>query len=197
MKTLTDIFNDYKVIVYPHQENYYAWFRQADNLSSAIKKAFLSEDKQGKVHKHQSLVGRKRLAKAAEIALARFETLSENNFDNFNTIHQFVKSVGNQVKGFGHLAAYDIALRIAKYQGCDIKEVHLHAGVTVGARAMGFDVKDGEVMSVAQFPVPFNQLSGDHLENLLCIYKNVLANASDKMGKNCVHQSVLNNDFCG
>ncbi len=136
------------------------------------------------------------MAKAAEIALARFETLSENNFDNFNTIHQFVKSVGNQVKGFGHLAAYDIALRIAKYQGCDIKEVHFHAGVTVGARAMGFDVKDGEVMSVEQFPAPFNQLSGDHLENLLCIYKNFLANASAKMGKNCLHQQVKNNYFC-
>jgi hypothetical protein len=51
---------------------------------------------------------------------------------------------------------------------------------------MGLDVKDGETMTVDQFPAPFNQLSGDHLENLLCIYKNVLSNASAKAGKTCV-----------
>jgi len=186
MKTLTAIFNDYKVNVYPHQENYYAWFRKADNLRSAIKKAFLSEDERGKVHGHQALVGRERLAKAAEIALERFDALCVCNFDNFDTIHKFVESVGNEVKGFGRLAAYDIALRIAKYKGCNIEEVHFHAGVTVGARAMGLDVKDGETMTVDQFPAPFNQLSGDHLENLLCIYKDVLSNASAKAGKTCV-----------
>jgi hypothetical protein len=51
---------------------------------------------------------------------------------------------------------------------------------------MGLDVKDGETMTVDQFPAPFNQLSGDHLENLLCIYKDVLSNASAKAGKTCV-----------
>ena len=186
MKTYSDIFNDYHVNVSPDQERYYTWFRESDSLKSAIKKAFLSEDQRGKVHGHQARVGRKRLAKAAEIALERFNALSESYFDNFNKIHQFVQSVGAEVPGFGSLAAYDVSLRIAKYKRCDILDVHLHAGVTQGARAMGFDVKDGETLRVDQFPEPFNKLSADHLENLLCIYKDVLANASAKAGRLCV-----------
>jgi hypothetical protein len=186
MKTYTDIFNHYRVNGYPYQESYYNWFRQSDSLKSAIEKAFLSKDEQGKVYRHQARVGRKRLAKAAGIALERFNALSESYFDNFDKIHQFVQYVGAEVPGFGSLAAYDVTLRIAQYQGCDILDVHLHAGVTQGARAMGFNVKDGETLTVDQFPEPFNKLSPDHLENLLCIYKNVLADASAKAGKPCV-----------
>src|SRR4028118_1723913 len=186
MKTYTDIVNDYLAKVSPSQESYYDWFRESDSLKSAIEKAFRSEDQRGKVYRHQSRVGRQRLAKAAEIALKRFNTLSESYFDNFDKIHQFVQSVGAEVPGFGSLAVYDVTLRIAKYQGCDILDVHLHAGVTQGARAMGFNVKDGETLTVDQFPEPFHQLSADHLENLLCIHKNELADASAKVGKPCV-----------
>ena len=186
MKTYIDVFNYYLVNVLPYQENYYDWFRESNDLRSAIEKAFRSEDQRGKVHGHQARVGRQRLAAAAGIALERFNALSESYFDNFDKIHQFVQSVGAEVSGFGSLAAYDVTLRIAKYQGCDILDVHLHAGVTQGARAMSFDVKDGETLTIDQFPEPFNQLSGDHLENLLCIYKNVLADASAQAGKPCV-----------
>jgi hypothetical protein len=199
MRTLTDIFNDYIVNVYPYQENYYDWYRKADNLRSAIQKAFLSQDEQGKVHPHQARVGRNRLAKASEIALARFDALSVSNFANFDSIHQFVKSVGDEIKGFGLLAAYDIALRIAKYQKCDIKEVHIHAGVSDGAHAMGFDVKDGQTITVDEFPAPLNQLSGDHIENLLCIYKEALSDPCAEVSKTCVRlksKSILQKSNC-
>ncbi|NER47692.1 MAG: hypothetical protein F6J86_37195 [Symploca sp. SIO1B1] len=186
MNTYTDIFNEYCNQVFPSQEKYYDWYRESDSLRSAIKKAFLSEDLQKKVHPHQYRVGRQRLEQAAAIALEHFDAISDIHFDNFNQIHQFVQSVAAEVSGFGSLAVYDVALRIAKYQNCDLKEVHLHAGVTVGARAMGFEVKDGDILQVEQFPKPFKQLSGDHLENLLCIYKNRLADASAQGGKPCI-----------
>ncbi|NEP61318.1 MAG: hypothetical protein F6K31_30910 [Symploca sp. SIO2G7] len=186
MKTYIDIFNEYQNQVLPGQENYYDWYRESDSLRSAIKKAFISEDQRGKVHPHQARVGRSRLARSAEIALEHFDAIDEIDFDHFNKIHQFVQFVGAEVSGFGSLAVYDVALRIAKYQGCEIIEIHLHAGVTQGARAMGFDVKDGDILTVEQFPKPFNQLSGDHLENLLCIYKNRLADASAPASKPCI-----------
>jgi hypothetical protein len=94
--------------------------------------------------------------------------------------------VSYDVKGFGQLATYDVALRIAKYLNFELQEVYLHAGVTDGTRALGLKVKDGDILSVHQFPTPFNQLSGDHLENLLCIYKEVLANSSDQVGETCI-----------
>lgn len=186
MKTLTDIFNEYKVNVYSYQESYYDWYRKADNLRCAIHKAFLSKNEQGEVEFHQRRVGCKVLGKAAEVALEQFDLLSINNLNTFNNIYQFVNSVSTKVEGFGLLATYDVALRISKYQGCDIPEVYCHAGVTVGARALGFDVKDGQTISVDKFPAPLNQLSGDHLENLLCIYKGVLANTTIEVNKTCV-----------
>lgn len=187
MKTLPDIFNLYKVNVYPYQEKYYDWYRKADNLRCAIYKAFISKNERGKVESHQCRVGCKVLGKAAEIALEQFDRLSINNLNTFNNIYQFVDSVRAEVKGFGLLATYDVSLRIAKYQRCDIYEVYCHRGVTVGARALGFDVKDGQTITVDKFPTPLNQLSADHLENLLCIYRDVLANTTIEVNKACVH----------
>ncbi|MBC1236856.1 hypothetical protein [Nostoc sp. 2RC] len=129
MKSYTDVYKDYMADVYRHAEEEYSWYKKADNLRDAVKKAFLSEDEQGKVHSHQHLVGRQRLALATEIALERFDNLGISSFDNFNTIYQFVQSVSAEVHGFGQLATYDTTLRIAKYLGCELQEVYLHAGV--------------------------------------------------------------------
>ncbi len=129
MTFYTKIYNDYLAKVYPDAEEEYSWYKKADNLRDAVKKAFLSEDEQGKVHSHQHLVGRQRLALATEIALERFDNLGISSFDNFNTIYQFVQSVSTEVHGFGQLATYDTTLRIAKYLGCELQEVYLHAGV--------------------------------------------------------------------
>lgn len=186
MTSYTDVYKDYLVKVYPYAEKEYSWYKQADNLRDAVKKAFRSEDEQGKVNNHQSRVGRKRLALATEIALERFDILGISSFDSFNTIYQFVQSVSAEVHGFGQLATYDTTLRIAKYLGCELQEVYLHAGVTTGASALGFTVKDGDIIPVEEFPAPFNELSGDHLENLLCIYKAVLADFSAEVGKTCI-----------
>lgn len=190
MKTYQDILNDYKDNVYSRIESDYLWYRKADNLRTAIEKAFKSENARGKVDSHQCRVGRERLAKAVKIALKHYDNISEKNFSNFDKIHQFVKSVADELKGFGRLAAYDVAVRIAKYQGCSISEVHLHAGVTKGASAMGFNVKDGDTISIDQFPAPFNQLDGDHLENILCLYKDVLAGISNQPGKTCLGYKI-------
>jgi len=186
MNNYTDIFDEYCNQVLPAQEKYYDWYRASDSLRSAIKKAFISENPQKKVNPHQRRVGHQRLEQAAAIALEHFDGIGDIHFDNFSQIYQFVQSVADEVSKFGLLATYDVALRIAKYQNCDITEVYLHAGVTKGARAMGFNVKNGDILKVEQFPKPFNQLSGDHLENLLCIYKDRLADASAQGGKPCI-----------
>jgi hypothetical protein len=190
MTSYTKIYNDYLANVYRDAEAQYSWYKKADNLRDAVKKAFLSEDEQRKVNDHQRLVGRQCLAEAISVALERFEILEISSFDSFDTIYQFVESVSDDVKGFGLLATYDVALRIAKYLDLELQEVYLHAGVTIGARALGFNVKDGDIMLVEEFPAPFNKLSGDHLENLLCMYKEVLANSSVEVGKTCIRPKI-------
>ncbi|MEH1835880.1 MAG: hypothetical protein V7L29_28500 [Nostoc sp.] len=186
MKSYTEIYNDYLANVYLYAEKEYSWYKKAGNLRDAVKKAFLSKDEQGKVHRHQCRVGRQCLALAVEIALEYFDGHYISSFENFHSIHQFVESVSCEVEGFGQLATYDVALRITKYLSYELQEVYLHAGVTIGTRALGFNVKDGDIIPVQEFPVPFNQLSGDHLENLLCIYKEVLANSIAEVGKTCI-----------
>ncbi|OYD95385.1 hypothetical protein CDG76_10445 [Nostoc sp. 'Peltigera membranacea cyanobiont' 210A] len=186
MKSYTDIYEEYHKNVYLYAEKEYSWYKQADNLKDAIRKAFLSEDEQGKVHPHQRRVGRQRLALAADIALKHLDTQCVIDFDNFNSIYQFVQDVRNKVEGFGELANYDVALRITKYLGFELQEVYLHAGVTIGFRALGLNVKERDIIPVEEFPEPFKQLSGDHLENLLCIYKEVLADSSVEFPKTCI-----------
>jgi hypothetical protein len=175
LSTYIDIYDDYKHHCFALQESYYNWYKKASNLESAVTKAFHSKNENGKLHSHQRRVGHKRLAKAARIALGYLNNNSKVIFDNFDRIHDFVKQIAKDVEGFGDLASYDISVRIAQYLNCEIKEVHLHAGVTDGVKAMGFKARDGQTMSIDQFPHPFNQLSADHLENLLCIYKDDLA----------------------
>lgn len=191
MKSYNQIYQGYCNHYYHYLENQYSWYRKAESLRDAITKAFHSEDELGKVDNHQRLVGRQRLALAAEIALEYFDTKCIQNSDNFHSIYQFVESVSHQVKGFGQLATYDVALRIAKYLNLELQEVYLHAGVTVGTRALGLKVKNGDILPVNAFPAPFNQLSGDHLENLLCIYKDVLANSANDVGKTCIRPQLI------
>ncbi|GEM_PF-2196036 len=199
MKSYTDIYEDYYKNVYLYAEKEYSWYKQADNLKDAVRKAFLSEDEQGKVHSHQRRVGRRRLALAADIALEHLDTQCIIDFGNFNSIYQFVQDVRNKVEKFGELANYDVALRITKYLGFELQEVYLHAGVTIGFRALGLNVKERESIPVEEFPEPFNLLSGDHLENLLCIYKEVLADSSVEFPKTCIrpkrnYPSINKND---
>lgn len=200
MTSYTDIYNDYYKNVYCYAEEEYSWYKQADNLRDAVRKAFLSEDKCGRVESHQRRIGRERLALAADIALEHFDTQSIIDFDNFNTIYKFVGNVRNQVDKFGELAHYDVTLRISKYLGFQLQEVYLHAGVTIGFRALGLNIKNKLIIPVKEFPEPFNQLSGDHLENLLCIYKEVLADSSIEFPKNCIcsktNSSSINKNCC-
>lgn len=86
MKSYADIYNDYRDNVYPCAEKEYSWYKKADNLRDAVKKAFLSEDEQGKVHNHQCRVGRQRLALAVEIALEYFDGHYISSFENFHRI---------------------------------------------------------------------------------------------------------------
>jgi hypothetical protein len=186
--TYSEIYDTYRKEFDFRVEQEYSWYKKADSLRDAINKAFLSRNEKGEIEDHQSRYGiPKCLPLAAEVALNYFDARCISNFDNFTSIYKFVQDVRKEVKGFGELANYDVAMRIANYLGCgEIQVVYLHAGVKAGCRALGLNIKNRRILPVEEFPPPFNQLSGDHLENLLCIYKEVLANSSAEVGKTCI-----------
>lgn len=202
------IYDNYKKTkFFDCQEKYYDWYRQADNLLKAIEKAFKSEDKKKNVHRHQRRVGRKILERARKKALEiyREKNLSEKDLNTFDKIYAFVNLVRQEIPRFGELAHYDVSLRIAKYQGSkylgcgNLTEVYLHRGTFEGAKAIfnakemdksiqKSNIKEGKRISINSFPYPLNTLSGDHLENLLCIYKKELKNQkiSKEQPKFCI-----------
>ncbi len=212
------IYNHYKTKIFDCQEKYYDWYRQSNNLEKAISKAFKSEDECLKVHSHQHRVGRKVLEQARNIALNIYKenNYSETDLNTFDEIYnKFVSSIRCKVKGFGELAHYDISLRIAKYQNAkypncgNLTEVYLHRGTLDGAKAVfnaghidksikKSDIREGEKISVSHFPSPLNNLSGDHLENLLCIYKEELKKQkiSNHKQKYCTKSQTKKNKPC-
>lgn len=179
-------YNEYLEFFYEGRERQYDFYKKADNFIDAVTKAFLSEDEQGNLNRHQYRVGKERLEEALEKALEHFDAKGISDFKDFNSVYKFVESIRWQVNRFGSLTTYDVAVRIGKYLNLEADKVYLHSGTTLGARALGFkNVRDGDTLSVDQFPDPLNQLSGDHLENFLCIFKDDLANISAGVVKSC------------
>jgi hypothetical protein len=186
--TYTDIYNEYRNQYTSCVEEEYSWYKKADTLRDAVNKAFLSRNDKGEVENHQSHYGiPKCLPSAVEVALKYFDAQCITGFDDFKSIYKFVQNVRKEVTGFGELAHYDVTMRIAHYLGhAELQEVYLHADVKDGCRALGMNIRNRRTIPVKEFPAPFNQLDGDHLENLLCIYKDRLANPLAKVGKTCV-----------
>ena len=177
-------YNEYLKKFFYEREQQYDFYKKADNLRNAMEKAFLSKDEQGNLNRHQYRVGTKRLEEALEKALENFDTKGIPVFKDFNSVYKFVESI--RCKRFGLLTTYDVAVRIAKYLNLEVDKVYLHCGTTLGARACGLKtVRDGDTLSVDEFPAPLNQLSCDHLENFLCLYKHELANISAGVVKSC------------
>lgn len=60
------------------------------------------------------------------------------------------------------------------------------------------DIREGKKISVSHFPSPLNALSGDHLENLLCIYKEELKKQkiSNHKQKYCTKSQTRKNKPC-
>jgi hypothetical protein len=69
------------------------------------------------------------------------------------------------------LTVYDISHRIGAYFGKAPERVYLHAGVRVGARALGIG---GDSFDPKILPKPFARLTPSEIEDCLCIYKDEL-----------------------
>ncbi len=154
---------------------------------------FPNENGEIKIHPHQCRPANRFptvFQQAAKKALENFDVqnLSDNDFDCFEEIYyKFVSPVREKITGFGELAHYDVSMRIAKYQelryeNCGrLNEVYLHAHPLKSTKIIyevgdlsneisQSDLRAGAKINVNKFPQPLDNLAGDDLENLLCIY---------------------------
>jgi hypothetical protein len=137
--------------------------------SAAIRRAALCELKDGKRHGHQARIP-KWLLEQVETKLQAIRRKLSNAAD-FDALHCLVEQEIGGIKGIGALTVYDISHRIGAYFGKAPERVYLHAGVRVGARALGIG---GDSFDPKILPKPFARLAPSEIEDCLCIYKDEL-----------------------
>lgn len=167
--TLAEIVNDYICTQRPHTGEEMTDFAKESSPSAAIRRAALCELKSGKRHDHQRRIP-KWLLEEAETKLQGIRRKLSKAAD-FGALHRLVDEEIGGMKGIGALTVYDISHRIGAYFGKAPESVYLHAGVRVGARALGIG---GDSFDPKILPKTFARLAPSEIEDCLCIYKEEL-----------------------
>lgn len=117
------------------------------------------------------------------------ELPSFNDCSDFESILKKVEELSGKFYGIGRLTVYDTATCI----GCPKKirptDVYIHAGTSVGAKAIGIK---GNVVPKSEFVKvckAFAKLEPMQIEDFLCIYKSYLSGEVDtcaKVRKRCI-----------
>jgi hypothetical protein len=145
------------------------FYRRQRTLDDALEHATLARLPSGKRAHHQRRLSASTL-NAAWDALKQCDLEECTDFhDLFCTIDETVRSID----GIGELYIYDTALRIGAFLLHTPDRVYLHAGVRVGARAIGFT--GGDYILCSDLPAEFTALQPHQIEDCLCIYKRELA----------------------
>lgn len=124
----------------------------------------------GTMHPHQRRLGRSNVKNATPLLLGVAKQLASAM--TFHEVLSTVSQVLSPIRGFGDVAIYDFSDRISFALGLSPSRVYLHAGVTVGAKALGINVSNKKFLEPSELPKALRVLSAAELEDLLCIYKN-------------------------
>ena len=149
-----------------------AWFQDQPSLEAAIENAALAIDDRGKKYPHQRRI---RLSALPKARLALFEALPcLRSCANFDELLTRVEAVLESITGVNEMYVYDAAFRIGANLGLLPEKVYLHRGTREGARRLGlcFRVR---ALSPDVLPEPLRELPAHELEDILCIYKDKLA----------------------
>ena len=94
----------------------------------------------------------------------------------FDELHNIVQEC--KVKGFGELAIYDTAMRIASFMNIEPDRVYLHAGAREGLSILeskGY-FKEGSAnkkyLEITEMPLPMQRLKAAEVEHFLCAKKD-------------------------
>ncbi len=154
----------------PQLDEYLGYFTTLPSLEAAIH--FACHGRDGKIHDHQHLVGKKRLERANKSLQKSAPEIAA--CQNFSDLISLVEKCTENIDGFGALAVYDTALRIGAHLGLSPDVVYLHAGTRKGCNALAIGVK-GNSIARDKLPGPIKALEPYHAENFLCIFKGRFA----------------------
>lgn len=136
------------------------------SLDEAIEQAAFAKMENGKRHLHQYRLRHMNLQKV-HYQLKRCDLRSCNTF---RELFAMIDDAISGISGIGVLMVYDTAHRLGAHLKIEPESIHLHAGVRVGAAALGFKGR-GNWIDPKSLPDEFHQLSAAEMEDCLCIYK--------------------------
>lgn len=165
--------DSYAAIVRDYLKHYKAsadavllFYQQIPTLDDAIKKAAYAELPNGKRHPHQYRLKRANLKKVHY----RLRNCNLAACETFHELFETVEDAIGGISGIGELMIYDTTHRLGAHLGLQPERVYLHAGVRVGAVALGFE-KSRKWLETTELPRPFRRLTAQQLEDCFCIYK--------------------------
>jgi hypothetical protein len=156
------------------------WFRRQPTLRSAIRSAGLAVNSEGRGFAHQRRLSKASLHAACHSLLRNESKIRRcNDFDELQTL---LRRLLRLTQGIGELYIYDTAFRVGAKLGFLPNRVYLHAGTRLGASALGYDSRLPWI-DVSGLPTGLRRLKPYEIEDLLCIYKDVLASAKTSTHK--------------
>jgi hypothetical protein len=168
---LEGVKQDYVLRIRPAAQGELDWFRRQPTLLAAVELAAMATNSRGKKYSHQTRIKKHALRKARAVLVANLDRL--RGCRDFDQLFGFLDRLLEPIHGIGELYVYDTALRLGTKLGLAPGKVYLHAGTRVGARALGLATK-AKVLEIADIPKPWRGLSPHEVEDILCIYKELL-----------------------
>jgi len=172
LSSLQDILSDYRLDSAARASEDAYWADKTVDLDAAIRRACASTDVYGKRHSHQNRIPAEVMTAAADVLCARTDDIQ--GASDFEALHQVIKQLIGWMPGIGPMQIYDFATRIGLWLGKSPVLVHLHAGVTIGAKNLGINVRNRATVRPDELPAPFCDLPASEIEDILCIYKEDL-----------------------
>lgn len=145
------------------------FFASLRSLDQVITQAGFAQMPNGKRWAHQRRIP----AAALEEATNRLRRAWLEKARSFDDLIQRVNSTVRSIRGIGELYVYDTALRIGAHLRLLPRDVYLHAGARMGARALHLDYRSASI-PLDRLPVELRRLEPYEIEDVLCIYKDWL-----------------------
>lgn len=152
------------------------WYSSTKNFPKAVTNAALALTCKGTKHPHQRRIPLAVLKTMKRELCRRIKEMQKAR--DFDAILAIIE--GCKVKGFGKLACYDAALRIAARLKRMPKRVYLHAGTRKGAYALGL-ASNVRSLGPSEFPHELRMLRPYEIEDFLCIFESDLGNLKGRV----------------
>jgi hypothetical protein len=159
----------------PAAERELVYYQRQRTDRDAVSRAARCVLPSGKRHPHQYRIPGRVLADAELRLLANIDAIRVCT--SFDELHDLIEQLAGSISGIGELATYDIALRIGARIGVAPTRVYLHSGTREGARSLGLGERR-RTLEVSELPSAFRRLAPREIEDVLCIFKDGIANAS-------------------